>query len=158
MANPRCQHVDMTATSKPQIELSASCACGAVTLSVEGRVRSMFMCSCEDCQRATGTGHSTVALVRPADVTITGATASFARPAHSGATLTRWFCPTCGTPLYAQSSRAPDLLMLPVGLFGSDAAWFAPNQLIFARSHHDWDALPEGIPQHDTYRDPETPR
>ena len=34
-------------------------------------------------------------------VTITGATKSFARPANSGATLTRHFCPDCGTPLYA---------------------------------------------------------
>ena len=32
----------------------------------------MFMCSCEDCQRATGSGHSTILLARPADVTITG--------------------------------------------------------------------------------------
>lgn len=148
----------MATSDKPEIDLTARCACGAVALSVKGRIRSMFMCSCEDCQRATGTGHSTVALARPVDVTVTGSTASFARSAHSGATLTRWFCPTCGTPLYAQSSRAPELLMLPVGLFGPDASWFAPNQLIFARSHHDWDTMPADLPQHATYRDPETPR
>ncbi|WP_055049366.1 GFA family protein [Devosia sp. A16] len=146
----------MTASDKPQIELSAGCACGAVTLSVKGRVRSMLLCSCEDCQRATGTGHSTVALVRTGNVAVTGPAASFARPAHSGATLTRWFCPTCGTPLYARSSRAPELLMLPVGLFGSNATWFAPSQLIFARSHHAWDSLPEAIAQHATYRNPES--
>lgn len=147
----------MATREKPEIDLTARCACGAVTLAVHGRIRSMFMCSCEDCQRSTGTGHATVALARPADVTITGPTASFARTAHSGASLTRWFCPTCGTPLYARSSRAPDLIMLPVGLFGTEANWFSPNQLIFARSHHEWDALPDGLPRHDTYRDPETP-
>jgi hypothetical protein len=146
----------MSSIAKPEVDLSARCACGQVELTVRGRVRSMFLCSCEDCQRATGTGHATVALARPADVTLTGSAASFARPAHSGATLTRWFCATCGTPLYAQSSRAPDLFMLPVGLFGPDADWFAPNQVIFARSHHEWDALPAGIPQHETYRDPES--
>ena len=48
--------------------------------------------------------------------------------------------------------------LLPVGLFGPEAGWFVPNQLIFARSHHEWDALPDGIPRHATYRDPETPR
>jgi hypothetical protein len=142
----------MALREKPVVDLNAHCACGSVTLAVRGRIRSMFMCSCEDCQRATGTGHSTVALASPADVTITGPTRSFARPAHSGATLTRWFCPDCGTPLYAQSSRAPGLLMLPVGLFGPGAGWFMPNQLIFARSHHDWDALPDGLPMHATYR------
>ena len=113
----------------------------------------MFMCSCEDCQRATGTGHATVALASSGDVTVTGATKSFARPANSGATLTRWFCPDCGTPLYAQSSRALELLMLPVGLFGADTDWFVPNQMIFARSHRDWDLVSPDLPWHETYRD-----
>jgi hypothetical protein len=138
----------------PQIDLSAACACGAVTLAIAGRVRSMFMCSCEDCQRSTGTGHATVALVAIGDLTVTGPTASFARAAHSGATLTRWFCPSCGTPLYARSSRAPELAMLPVGLFGPASDWFAPNQLIFARSHHDWDVIAPDLPQYATYREP----
>lgn len=142
----------MSHPEKPVVDLTAHCACGAVTLAVAGRIRSMFMCSCEDCQRATGTGHSSVALAATGDVTVTGATASFARPAHSGATLTRWFCPRCGTPLYAQSSRATALFMLPVGLFGADAAWFVPNQLIFARSHRDWDLVADDLPRHATYR------
>ena len=143
----------MTQREKPQIDLTARCACGKVSLTVTGRVRSMFMCSCEDCQRATGTGHATVALASSGDVTVTGPTHSFARPANSGATLTRWFCPECGTPLYAQSSRALELLMLPVGLFGADTEWFVPNQLIFARSHRDWDLVSDDLPWHETYRD-----
>lgn len=113
----------------------------------------MFVCSCEDCQRATGTGHSAVALAASSDVAVTGEPKSFARPANSGATLTRWFCPDCGTPLYAQSSRALEMLMLPVGLFGADTGWFVPNQLIFARSHRDWDVLDETLPWYMTYRD-----
>ena len=113
----------------------------------------MLLCACRDCQRATGTGHSAVALVAAADLSIAGATKSFSRPAESGATFTRWFCPECGTPLHGESSRAPGLAMLPVGLFGDDTAWFAPSQLIFARSHRDWDAIPAGLPRHDTYRD-----
>jgi hypothetical protein len=142
----------MTPNDRPEVELTARCACGSVTLAVRGRIRSMFMCSCEDCQRATGTGHATVALVSIGDLAVTGPTASFARPANSGATLTRWFCPGCGTPLYARSSRAEGLAMLPVGLFGADTGWFAPNQLIFARSHRDWDVLDDSLPQHATYR------
>ena len=43
--------------------------------------------------------------------------------------------------------------MLPVGPVrraGSD--WYVPNQLIFARSHRDWDAIADDLPQHATYR------
>ena len=119
----------------------------------KGQVRSMFMCSCQDCQKATGTGHMTVILARAGDVTVTGEVKTFERPADSGATFTRCFCPNCGTPLYGKSSRAGETLMLPVGLFGAGAAdWYRPNQLIFARSHREWDVIAEGLPMHETYR------
>ncbi len=114
----------------------------------------MFLCACEDCQRSTGTGHAAVVLARPRDVTVEGVTRSFARPANSGATLTRHFCPDCGTPLYAQSSRAPGVMMLPVGLFGASAeGWFRPGQVIFARSLRGWDTIAPELPRHATYRD-----
>lgn len=141
---------------RPVVDLTARCACGAVTVHFAGPVKSMFMCACEDCQKASGTGHSTVALASRADVTITGPVTAYDRPSNSGATLTRHFCPTCGTPVYARSSRAPDALMLPVGLFGKDStSWFMPTQLIFARSHRDWDLLAADIPRWQTYRDEE---
>lgn len=139
---------------RPVVDLSATCACGAVSVHFAGKVLSMFMCSCEDCQRATGAGHSNILLASPADVTISGPTRSFARSANSGATLTRSFCPDCGTPLVARSSRAPAVLMLPAGLFGAaTSGWYAPNQLIFARSHREWDDIAADLPQHQTYRD-----
>lgn len=139
---------------RPVVNLTAKCACGAVSITFSGKVLAMFLCSCEDCQRATGTGHSAVVLARAGDVTLAGAARSFARPANSGATLTRSFCPECGTPLMARSSRAAEVLMLPAGLFGRDAAsWYVPNQLIFARSHRDWDSIDPALPRHATYRD-----
>src|SRR5690606_11433887 len=125
-----------------------------VTVRFAGPVKSMFMCACEDCQKATGTGHSTVAMANRADVTITGPVKSHARPSNSGASFTRHFCPECGTPLYGYSSRALDALLLQVGLFGKDSvAWFMPTQLIFGRSHRQWDELAADIPRWQTYRD-----
>ncbi len=137
---------------RPRVDLTASCACGRVSVAFSGKVLAMFMCSCADCQMATGTGHSTVILASPADVTVSGESKSFARPADSGATFTRSFCPECGTPLFGVSSRAPHAIMLPAGLFAGANDWYLPNQLIFARSHRDWDLMPAGLPQHDTYR------
>ena len=41
-----------------------------------------------------------------------------------------------------------------VGLFGAAAAaWYQPNQLIFARTHRDWDLIDDALPHHQTYRD-----
>lgn len=147
----------MQVSSRPTVDLSASCACGAVTLAFKGRVKAMFLCACEDCQKATGSGHSAAIAASPDDITIIGDLASFARPADSGATYSRYFCPVCGVTLYGASTRAPRLVTLPVGLFGAQTAdWYAPTQMIFARSHRDWDIIADNLPRHATYRQKDT--
>ena len=117
----------------------------------------MFMCSCLDCQKGTGTGHSNVVLMPAEAVTMTGEVKRYSRPADSGATFTRCFCPECGTMLSGQSSRASGLRMLPAGLFAGQNEWFLPNQLIFARSHMIWDLIADHLPQYQAYRPEKTP-
>jgi len=134
------------------LDVSASCACGDVTMAILGPVGSMFMCACLHCQQATGTGHSAVALVSEQGLTVSGTTARFSRPSASGASFTRHFCATCGTPLYGQSSRAPAVRLVAAGFFAGNNQWFEPNQLIFARTQQDWDAIADHLPRHDTYR------
>lgn len=142
----------MSNANRPTIDVTARCACGRVEMSVHGQVVSMLMCSCLDCQRATGSGHASVALVPAEALSVSGASKTFDRPSDSGATFTRHFCPDCGTPLYGCSSRAPDIRMIPVGFFAGQNAWYNPNQLIFARSQQAWDLVADHLPRHDTYR------
>lgn len=140
-------------SNRPTIDVSARCACGQVQLGVVGRVVSMLLCSCLDCQRSTGTGHSTVVLVPADTTTLEGSTKSFSRPCDSGATFTHHFCPECGTPLHGQSSRAPDIRMIPAGFFAGQNDWFDANQLIFARSRQEWDLIADHLPMHQKYRE-----
>lgn len=118
---------------------------------VSGPARAMMLCTCTECQKVTGAGHSGVAIFNRADVEISGPLTAFARKADSGATLTRYFCPTCGTPVYAETSRWTGAILLPPGFFGG-GGWFAPKQVIFHRSHLEWDVLPD-IALFDTYRE-----
>ncbi|MCZ4345918.1 GFA family protein [Devosia neptuniae] len=148
-----CQPHAMSKPKKPIIHVNAACACGATEMSINGPCVSMFMCSCLDCQRATGTGHSTIALVPAGAFGLAGKAKAFDRPSDSGATFTRHFCPDCGTPLYGQSSRAPDIRMIPVGFFAGQNDWYAPNQLIFSRSQQVWDLVADHLPRHVTYRE-----
>ncbi len=142
----------MADKQRPDVDLSTTCACGAVAVSVRGPVYSMFMCACEDCQKASGTGHSAAFVVDPSSLDVQGPTRSFERLSASGATFTRTFCPACGTPLHGRSSRNTRAAMIPVGLFGgAAAAWYVPKQLIFSRSHREWDALAPDLPRHETY-------
>jgi hypothetical protein len=143
----------MAEHTRPTVELTGKCTCGAVEIIVRGTVYSMFLCSCEDCQKASGGGHSSAFAVDPSAVSVTGETRAFTVVADSGATFTRHFCPVCGTRLQGHSSRNQRAVMLPAGFFGKDTDWYRPNQLIFARSHRDWDTLPDGLPRHQTYRE-----
>ncbi|WP_172123566.1 GFA family protein [Devosia sp. 919] len=142
----------MSKQDRVSVNVKASCACGALTMAIVGPVGSMFMCACLHCQQASGTGHSTVALVSEQHLIVSGQAGSFSRPSASGATFTRHFCPCCGTPLYGQSSRAPSVRLVAAGFFAGDNAWFVPNQLIFARTHQGWDSIADHLPHHETYR------
>ena len=146
----------MNKENPPSIDVHARCACSSVAMAISGPVGSMFMCACQHCQQATGTGHSAVVLVSEQQLTVTGATASFGRESASGATFTRHFCPRCATPLFGQSSRAPAIRLVAVGFFAGNNSWFKPNQLLFARTHQPWDAIADHLPRHQTYR-PATP-
>lgn len=135
-----------------ELNETARCACGATSLTVAGPVLSMLVCSCRDCRKASGAGHSAVVLMPASAVEITGPIKSHTRTAASGSQITRHFCSECGTPLFARTERAPELLLLPAGLF-DNPHWFAPTQAIFSRSHLAWDTLDPQLPQYDTYRD-----
>lgn len=141
----------------PELDLTTACDCGAVSLHAHGRPISMFQCACTNCQKASGGGHSSIVLFPNAAISSTGETTSFQRPAASGATFTRHFCPHCGTTVFARSSRAPDFTIVPAGLFAGQNDWYRPNQLIFARSQMHWDLIDAHIPRHDTYRPEKQP-
>ena len=132
-----------------QKQLSASCACGKARVRYSGPVLSAFLCTCTECQKVTGSGHAAAIMGVAEGLEVSGETKSFTRKADSGADLVRRFCPECATTLFSTSSRAPDIVLLPAGLFDTNG-WYTPKRVIFHRSHRDWDVLPD-IPRHDTY-------
>ena len=117
---------------------------------------SMLMCSCEDCQKATGTGHSAFALFRAADVTVTGETRSFTAAIQFRRNLHPLVLPQLRHAARMAARAAPrPYRCVPVGLVRQRRGWYRPNQLIFARSHHDWDMVDAALPRWQTYRDEE---
>ena len=77
-------------TAKPVVDLTARCACGAVTVTVRGRVTfdvHVLVRGLPEAPPAPAIRQPS--LPAPGDVTVTGRPAGFARPANSGATFTR---------------------------------------------------------------------
>ncbi|GFO75292.1 hypothetical protein BPLS_P2419 [Bathymodiolus platifrons methanotrophic gill symbiont] len=94
---------------------SGQCLCGKVHYTISSDPRVMSQCHCDDCRRATGTGHASNAFFKKSDVHISGETSCYATIADSGSTITRYFCPACGSPLFGTLSRLENVLAVAVG-------------------------------------------
>lgn len=134
-------------------DIRAECACGQAKLVLSGPPKTVMLCACRDCQKSTGSDHSTLGMWADAQITFIGDSVFYAKEAESGATIARHRCPNCGTPLFGISSRLAGHQLIPLGLLGEQANQFAPKSMIFARSKFEWDHTSDGLAQYTTYRD-----
>ena len=89
---------------------SGRCACGAVRYTIAAVPIRGFQCQCGDCQRDTGSGHSSVFVFARNAVSVTGEVREIARMADSGAVKRKGFCPNCGSPIYNQPDEKPEYI------------------------------------------------
>jgi hypothetical protein len=64
-------------------------------------------CHCRDCQRCTGSGFATFVVVPEAAFELSGEPRGFTVTGESGGSVTRSFCPSCGSQLYSQVTIMP---------------------------------------------------
>ncbi len=128
-----------------RLPITGGCICKAVRYSVSAPPVGSRQCWCRDCQYL-GAGSSTVnTIFNASDVTITGDLRVFVSLADSGNTMTRGFCPTCGTPVTSASSARPQFLILRAGtLDHPDIATPAMN--IWTDSAPPWAHLDPDVP------------
>lgn len=125
--------------------ITGSCLCGAVTYKIDGDPVFAGLCHCTDCQKYTGTGHA-APIGFPADaVSVSGEVKAYEKVADSGGTITRHFCPNCGSPLYNTLSHVPGIMVFAAGSF-DDLNQFEPQISVYTSRAAKWDKLAEGIP------------
>ncbi len=118
--------------------ITGGCACGAIRYASTAEPTFSLICQCRQCQRATGAGHA-AALVLPADaVTVTGEVRFFDQQADSGNTVSRGFCPTCGSPMLNRNSGYPQSLYVHAATL-DDPGGFRPETVVFRSAAQPWD-------------------
>jgi hypothetical protein len=122
------------------------CLCGAVSYTLKAAPVMTGQCHCKDCQRASGTGHMSLAFFKREDVEMKGQTASFAVKADSGNINTRHFCPRCGGRVFGENSARPGVVGIAVGSV-DDNSWFKAQRVVYVKDQPAWDVTPTDIPR-----------
>ena len=124
--------------------IKGGCLCGAVTYEVTGDPMFVGHCACENCQKTTGTGHSSVAAYPDAQITIHGATTAYEGKGDSGQPTTYRFCTVCGSRLFTNASVMPGVTMVTLGTMEAGAE-IQPSMMIYGKRRRAWDAVPAGL-------------
>ncbi len=127
---------------------TGKCQCGAVSYSISGDPLHMAQCHCEDCRRASGTGHMSLAFFNDDQVSINGETNSYASTADSGNINTRYFCPNCGARLFGSNSARAGVISVTAGSL-DDSSWFKPVAIVYAADRPAWDMMDDNLPSFD---------
>jgi hypothetical protein len=131
-----------------RIEREAACACGQLRIRTIGEPRIVSSCHCLACQRRTGAPFGASAFfAREQAAAAEGERSTYRRQGDSGAWLSFHFCPKCGSTVFWENERLPDVVCVAVGAFG-DPRFPAPVRTVWTRSKHHWLTFPEGMPSH----------
>jgi len=131
--------------------LSGRCLCGAVRYQTEAGAAFAFNCYCAACRRETGAGHITVVATPSAALTITGALQEVTLLREGGAEpIPRFFCPRCGTTLFARPAMLPTMTMLRAGTLDNPEA-IRVERSVYCAQAPSWDQPAAGIPADPTF-------
>jgi hypothetical protein len=90
-----------------------------------------------ECQKRTGSTYGIAAFFGRADVQPRGEARTYTRAGDSGFPVTFHFCPNCGSSVYWEPGRMPDLVAVAVGAF-ADPDFPAPSQSVYTQCRHAW--------------------
>lgn len=119
---------------------SGGCACGAVRYDSTARPKFELHCQCRQCQRSTGGGHASSFAISTDVVTITGEMTFFDQKADSGNTVSRGFCPTCGSPMMNINSGYPQMRYIHAATL-DDPRIFKPTMIVCHSAAQPWDLI-----------------
>ncbi len=136
---------------------TAKCQCGELVVTTKVEPSAVVVCSCEACQRKSGSVFGAGAYFAWNDLEIRGVAREFIRAADSGKPFHEFFCPTCGATVYWYSERDVDRYGVAVGAF-ADPQFPAPDRSVYDDRKHNWVEFKADMPGFSRGRDSERSR
>ena len=128
------------------VPFTGGCACGAIRYECSAEPLISLNCHCRDCQRISGSAHtSNLGVSKDAFKLTKGQPKFYEFTADSGNRISRGFCPECGSPLFSQSP-ARDFIGIRASSL-DDPSWHQPSMDIYTDSAQPWDYMNPELPK-----------
>ena len=115
----------------------ATCACGQLSVKCAGEPLSVSLCHCRECQKRTGSTYGIAAFFTRIAVVTSGETRGYTRLSDSGHAVVHHFCPHCGSTVWWEPRRKPEVIAVAVGAF-ADPDFPAPSKSVYLQHRHHW--------------------
>lgn len=123
---------------------TGGCLCGAVRYTTTAEPQLGAHCQCVDCRKSSGSGHCSHLVIAEDQVSIEGEPTRFDKPADSGNIVSRFFCGTCGAPVYSTNSGLPGMVF-PRASSLDDPEIFKPSMIVYTARAPSWDVLDDTL-------------
>lgn len=130
------------------VTVEGGCLCGAIRYSLNGPSLFVSQCCCKDCQKATGTGHTTIIGVDKSQIAVIGELATYTSRGDTGGSVTRHFCGNCGGRLYTSGDLPGDVIMIQAGSL-DDPNIVSPQSVIYMKDAVAWDRFDPALPKYE---------
>uniref|UniRef100_UPI003B51AA4A GFA family protein n=1 Tax=Roseovarius indicus TaxID=540747 RepID=UPI003B51AA4A len=115
----------------------ATCSCGNLKVLCHGEPELVSLCHCLACQKRTGSAYGIAAFFHKTNVQVLGPYKTYHRQSDTGFGLAFHFCGDCGSTVFWEPSRKPDMVAVGAGSFG-DPHFPGPTQEVHTESRHAW--------------------
>lgn len=135
--------------SLPTFPCEGGCACGEVRYRLLEEPLELHVCHCTDCQRLTGSAFVlSMPIHRRALERLQGEPSSISFENPEGIRKRDWRCPSCGSRLWGEPPRFPDLFNLRPSTL-DDTSWLWPTAHIWTASAQPWVSIPADVLRYD---------
>jgi len=128
------------------MSLSGKCLCGAVSYTCEVDPVFSGNCHCNDCKKSSGSGYAPTLFFPEDSVSVSGEVKYYDRQGGSGKTVSRGFCPQCGSQLFGKPGVMPGVLGIRAGSL-DDVSAYTPQSDIFTSRAAAWECMDQDLPR-----------